>query len=626
MKTLLSVNLKFIVFVFFLNAIFSPCKSQVIQKVKDIRFANSFPFDFTISNNKLFFIANDNTNAGVFVTDGTDAGTQKLTPSIGLNSITDIIDYNNKIYFTYNDGINGYELWVSDGTVAGTSIFKDINPGSTGSFPKNFTVANNKLFFITDIDQKLYVCDGTPAGTTIIKNNGAVIFNGLAQFAILNNDIYFTSDNGTGSGYGMWKSDGTMAGTVLIMPNIASSSPGDYAVLNNTLFFSAADDAHGTELWTTDGTPGGTAMVINLRADGAGIFSSGSPFNMVNYKNKIYFTASDDTHGAELFSSDGTAAGTQIVKDMSPGMEASVPQKSIIYNGDLYFSCYNGPATGLWKSDGTTAGTTLVKQGGGNDPFLRDTKFAPVFNGLLYFTVNDLQFYPLWQTDGTTAGTKLAVFQNTTAPAQSQSSDFKFAIFNSELYFSGQCGSISLSFQPCKLTSGPLPLTWLAVNAQWLNESKVKVSWEVTDQTNVKDYVVEFSDDGSHFKNVCSVIASSATSYNCIVPANNTDKSYYRVMQQDIDSKVAYSHVVSLNASSAPLISVYPNPAQNKLYIQGINNFSQATVSDVSGKVLTHASVNSRNRFIDISQLTKGIYFIKFTSADSTKTIKFIKE
>ncbi|MEO8416579.1 MAG: T9SS type A sorting domain-containing protein, partial [Ginsengibacter sp.] len=252
--------------------------------------------------------------------------------------------------------------------------------------------------------------------------------------------------------------------------------------------------------------------------------------------------------------------------------------------------------------------------------------FAPVFNGLLYFTVNDLQFYPLWQTDGTTAGTKLAAFQNTTAPAQSQSSDFKFAVFNSELYFSGECGSISLSFQPCKLTSGPLPLTWLGVHAQWINESEVKVSWRVADQKNVKDYTVEFSNDGSHFKNVCSVIASPATSYNCTVPANSNDKNYYRVMQRDIDNKVSYSDVISLNASAATLISVYPNPAQNKLYIQGINNFSQATISDVSGKVLTHAVVNSPTRFIDISVLSKGIYFIKFTSAGYIKTIKFIKE
>ena len=142
----------------------------------------------------------------------------------------------------------------------------------------------------------------------------------------------------------MWKSDGTLAGTGLVMPNIASSAPGDYAVLNNTLFFSADDGVHGTELWTTNGTTAGTGLVINLRADGNGIFYGGSPFNMIVYKNKVYFTASDDTHGAELFSSDGTAAGTQMIKDMEPGMEGSVPQRSVIYNGNLYFSCYNGSA------------------------------------------------------------------------------------------------------------------------------------------------------------------------------------------------------------------------------------------------------------------------------------------
>lgn len=128
MKTQLSASTTSILSMLFSIAFSFQCQSQVIKKVKDIRFANSFPFDFTLSNNKLFFIATDNTNAGVFVTDGTDGGKQKLTSSTGLSSINDIVDYNNKIYFTYNDGINEYELWVSDGTLDGTTIFKDINP------------------------------------------------------------------------------------------------------------------------------------------------------------------------------------------------------------------------------------------------------------------------------------------------------------------------------------------------------------------------------------------------------------------------------------------------------------------------------------------------------------------
>lgn len=627
MKKLLTSNLKLFVILFLSTGFLFPCRAQIIQKVKDVRFANSFPFDFTVSNNKLFFIATDNSNSGVFVTDGTEAGTIKLTSSTGFPSISDIVAYNNKIYFTNTDGINGYELWVSDGTVAGTSIFKDINPGITGSYPKNFTVANNKLFFITDIDQKLYVCDGTPAGTTIIKNNGAIIFNGLAQFAVLNNDIYFTSDNGTGSGYGMWKSDGTLAGTVLIMPNIVSTIPGDYAVLNNTLFFSTDDGVHGTELWTTNGTAAGTGLVINLRADGAGVFSSGAPYNMINFKNKIYFTASDDMHGAELFSSDGTAAGTQIVKDIIPGIQGSLPLKSVIFKGDLYFSCSNGATTaGLWKSDGTPTGTTLVKQGGGNDPFLNDAKFAPPFNDILYFVANENQFYPLWQTDGTTAGTKIATFQNTADPAQSQSNDFKFALFNSELYFSGKCGNISLSFQPFKLTNGALPVTWLGIQAQWISNGEARVSWQVAQQQNVETYTVQYSSDGLHFTNVFSRVASPVTSYHCTISIDFHSKNYYRVMQQDMDGKISYSKIVLLNNTSNPSISLYPNPAKDKLYLKSITKYSSGKITDVNGRVILHASINDAEQMIDISKLSKGIYFLKLNSGKNVTVIMFIKD
>ncbi len=621
-----------LVLIFLIAFPFQP-QAQVIEQLKDLRTGNSFPSDFTISGTKLFFIASDDINLGLWVTDGTSAGTTKLTPSSApLNSSFDIVSFNNKIYFTYNDGINGYELWVSDGTIAGTKLFKDINPGSAGSFPKNFTVANNKLFFITDIDQKLFVCDGTPAGTTIIKNNGAIIFNGLSQFAILNNDIYFTSDNGTGTGYGMWKSDGTAGGTVLVMPNIASSAPGDYAVLNNTLFFSADDGVHGTELWTTNGTTAGTGLVINLRADGNGIFYGGSPLNMIVYKNKVYFTASDDTHGAELFSSDGTAAGTQMVKDMQPGAEGSVPQRSVIYNGNLYFSCYNGSAaTGLWTSDGSTAGTILIKQGGNGSPFLRDTRFAPVFNNKLYFIVNDLQYYPLWVTDGSTAGTKQAVFQNTASPAFSTpiSGNFNFALYNSELYFAGTYVptiGFSWGIEPTKITNGILPVTWLGIQAQWANESEVKVSWQVAQEENVKDYTVQESNDGNNFTNACTQFPTNANHYSCLIPASNNNLKYYRIRLEDIDGKISFSSMVTLRNNISSSISVYPNPAKEKLYINGVSDFSKVVITDATGKIISRSILSSGEHFLNINHLSKGIYFLKIERGGNLQTLKFFKD
>ena len=619
-----------LVLIFLIAFPFQP-KAQIIQQIKDLRTGNSFPADFTISGTKLFFTASDDVNLGLWITDGTAAGTTKLTPSTGpLNSSFDIVSFNNKIYFTYNDGINGYELWVSDGTVVGTKLFKDINPGSAGSFPKNFTVANNKLFFITDIDQKLFVCDGTPAGTTIIKNNSTSIFNGLLQFAILNNDIYFTSDNGTGSGYGMWKSDGTLAGTALVMPNIASSAPGDYAVLNNTLFFSADDGVHGTELWTTNGTTAGTGLVINLRADGNGIFYGGSPFNMIVYKNKVYFTASDDTHGAELFSSDGTAAGTQMIKDMEPGMEGSVPQRSVIYNGNLYFSCYNGSAaTGLWKSDGTTAGTSLLKQGGGGNPFLRDTKFAPTFNGLLYFIVNDLQYYPLWVTDGTIAGTKIASFQNAASPAFSTpvKGRFDFSLYNSELYFAGTFAPLtgfSWGIEPTKITAGVLPVTWLGVQAQWKDNTTATIRWQVTNQQNAATYTLQQSLNGVDFADVCAVNASNLSNYACTVPADKYVKNYYRIQVKDVDGKKDFSNIVLLQSASFSPVSTYPNPVKDQLYFNSRDVITAVTISSITGRKMFSTGV--QNNVVNVADLPKGIYIVSFTTKGTTQTIKFLKD
>ncbi len=610
--------------------------AQFIQQLKDLRTGNSFPFDFTTSGPKLFFIASDDTNVGLWVTDGTEAGTLKLTPSTGpANTSFDIAAYNNKVYFSYNNGVDGYELWVSDGTAAGTGLFKDLYAGSTGSFPRYFTVANNKMFFMADnIDgeRRMFVSDGTPAGTFVVKNNYTSLFNGLATFAILNNDIYFTSDDGSGAGSGMWKSDGTLAGTSLVKKNIISTMGGNYAVLNNKLFFNADDGVNGSELWTSDGTTAGTNIVINLRADGGGIFYSGAPFNMIVFNNKVYFTASDDTHGAELFSSDGTAAGTQMVKDMEPGLVGSTPQQSVIYNGNLYFSCYNGnTATGLWKSDGTAAGTTLIKQGGSGQPFLRDTRFAPVFNGKLYFIVNDQQFYPLWETNGTIAGTKLATFQNTASPAYSTPilGDFKFALFNSELYFAGIFApaiGFSGGIEPCKITTGVLPVTWLGMQAQWQNNTTAKISWQLSSQVNVKDYTVQLSEDGSIFKNICLINASgNTTSYNCHAPANSNLKNYFRVMQTDNDGRVTYSKVLSLQKDAQPLLSAYPNPVNDKLYLSGLSRFSKLEIADASGKTIYHQNILPGLQYIITQQFAPGIYVLTATSKTAQQTIKIIK-
>lgn len=454
-----------------LLAYFMPAAyAQNIENLKDLNTtgtSNSYPFDFTIANKNLFFIAAGNSGTySLWITKGTNASTKLISPTTGpLNNIADIVSYNDKIYFSYNDGINGYELWVSDGTTAGTVLFKDLYPGSTGSYPQAFTVANNKLFFMgsgVDGERRLYVSDGTKGGTKIIKNNYINLFNGMANFAILNNDIYFTSDNGTGAGTGLWKSNGSLGGTALVKPDFFPGNAGcNYAVLNNKLYFSAFDYTNGSELWVSNGTDPGTHIVKNLSADGGGVLGSGYPQNLIVYNNKIYFEAKDDAHGNELFVTDGTTAGTQLVKDIVPGPNSSSPYKSIVYKNLLYFVCYSTQE--LWKSDGTKAGTKLVKTG------LPDAKITAIWNNKLYLIKGD--DYAVWQSNGNTAGTVPVALQNTNNPVYSLNGDFKFLTYKKDLYFSGSCSGITLGYEPSRLTTAPLLLAASATNE---DQQKIK--------------------------------------------------------------------------------------------------------------------------------------------------------
>ncbi|MEO6453490.1 MAG: ELWxxDGT repeat protein [Ginsengibacter sp.] len=430
--------------------------AQDIVKVKEtntIPGGNGYPFNLTSSNNKLFFTSNDNTNFNsLWVTEGTEATTQMLGPSTPVkNSVRNLISYKNKLYFSCDDGINGQEVWVSDGTVTGTSLFKDVYTGSAGSYPEAFTVANNKLFFMTygaDGIKRLYGSDGTSAGTVLLKN-GIDIFNGFTNFAILNNDIYFRSDDGTGAGYGLWKSNGTAGGTSLVTNVLTPGvSGGNYAVLNNKLYFSGFDYTTGSELWVTDGSTLGTHMVVNLGKDYGGILYSGSPQNLVVYNSKLYFNGWDSAHGSELFVTNGTAAGTQLVKDVIPGTDGSQPQITV-YNGLLYiiFSTLQQ----LWKSDGTAVGTELVRD------ILPYSKFAAIWNNKIYFTNN--YDYLVWESDGSTAGTGPLKVQNTNNSVYSYGADYTFTQHNTELYFSGQCAGITGGYELCKLTVGAAAVT-----------------------------------------------------------------------------------------------------------------------------------------------------------------------
>ncbi len=435
--------------------------SQVVL-VKDINpsvggYYNSYPlssspYNFKEFNGKLYFTANDGENGNeLWVSDGTTAGTQLLVDirpgsSNDGSYASNLTEFNDKLYFTANDGVNGNELWVSDGTTAGTQLLVDIRPGSSdydynySSNAYNFTKFNGKLYFTANDGvngNELWVSDGTTAGTQLLvdirpgSSDSSYAYSSYASnLTEFNDKLYFTANDGV-NGNELWVTDGTTAGTQLLIDIRPGSSDSSYAYssyassfteFNGKLYFTANDGVNGNELWVSDGTTAGTQLLVDIRPGRSDSSYAYSPYasNFTEFNGKLYFTANDGVNGNELWVSDGTTAGTQLLVDIRPGSSdydfayGSYASNFTEFNDKLYFTANDGVnGNELWVTDGTTAGTQLLvdlRPGRSNygDAYSSDANNFKEFNGKLYFTANDGENgRELWVTDGTIEGTQL---------------------------------------------------------------------------------------------------------------------------------------------------------------------------------------------------------------------------
>ncbi len=372
-------------------------------------------------NGTLYFVANTGNFKQLWKSDGTAAGTVMVKgafPSGFDSGMTSLTNVNGTVYFTSWDSANQNELWKSDGTAAGTVMVKNINRGgSSGAY--NLTNVNGTLFFIANDGvngERIWKSDGTEAGTVMIKDPNS--YRQPSSLTNFNGSLYFSAYD-PNHGIELWKSDGTESGTFLlkdIEPRAAtiygSGDPRNFTPVNGTLYFSASDNnLHGRELWKTDGTEAGTMLVKDISS------SDSDPSQMTNVNGTLYFRAYDSTHGYELWKSDGTEAGTVLVKDIYPGNRDSQLSNLTNVNGTLYFTADGGVnVTELWKSDGTAAGTVVVKNINPSGNASYPANLINV-NDTLYFTADDgTHGQEVWQSDGTANGTVLVQDINVGAP------------------------------------------------------------------------------------------------------------------------------------------------------------------------------------------------------------------
>ena len=348
-------------------------------------------FDLFSVGDRVFFSAHHQ----LWVTDGTPANTRLLSSSLALGFDADgehsfaVVD--DRVIFVANDGVHGAELWISDGTAAGTTLFQDITPGPDGFGAMFITPLDGVLIFGTWYGPQpgLWRTDGTAAGTERLA--AAAPIRPPVRFG----DTAFFIALGNGGGYDLWRTDGTAAGTA----RVSFSSFGRIAALNDGVYF-LAGLADRCLLMRAQETSNTTSVV--LRINGSRPSPAGTCVGDLTLVGDQLFVAADDVHGTELWRSDGTAAGTQLVRDIRPSTITAAPRNLIDAKGRLLFLADDDGIYGpeLWVSDGTEAGTRLFVD---RPASLASAIFGVLGDRLLFQQSSTMP--RLWVTDGTPAGT-----------------------------------------------------------------------------------------------------------------------------------------------------------------------------------------------------------------------------
>jgi ELWxxDGT repeat protein len=453
-------------------------------------------------------------NGTLYYTNGTTLynvnNTTLTTVKTGLDFNTDAPYFaalGSKLIFTSHDAAHGTELWVSDGTPGGTALLKDILPGSTSSTPKFLTTVGSLVFFQASdgaggID--LWKTDGTTGGTVLVKHietanlgqsgiqpapdlqsmtaqSGVLLFGandgvdgeqlwrsdgtaaGTFQLSVINPTVQLTAsyDGPTGGsavllggsilfagddlahGNELWTTNGTSAGTALlkdISPGFVNSRPNNLTVIGSKVFFTASDGVHGTELWTTDGTTGNTQLVSDIDPGSA----NSNIFSLTAIGSKVFFDANDGTHGSEAWVSDGTPGGTFSLGDLNPGSAGSNANGFTQAGSNIFFTATT-PAAGneLWVTDGTALGTHMVKDihAGASDSNIDANSFRAFGSSLIFSADDGVNGQELWISDGTSGGTMLLKNINTTAGQGSFPNSLTLA--NGKLFFIANDGTNS---------------------------------------------------------------------------------------------------------------------------------------------------------------------------------------
>jgi len=503
---------------------------------------------------------------------------------------SDLVVFNGKLYFSASDSTHGFEPWVSDETTSGTKLLKDIFVGTGNSFPQNLTVDSTAglLFFQADDSvhgAELWLSNGD--STWLLKDIYPGQSPSLPQnMFMFNGKLYFQADDGA-HGPELWVSDGTANGTQLLKDintahnDTAGSFPSGFTTYNGKLYFNAADSAHGYELWVTDGTTAGTNLVADIYPDTL----SSNPTDLTVFNGKLYFAATDSVHGNELWVTDGI--NTTLAFDFNQGYQSSNPQGLTVINSKLVLQADDGTdGPELWSVDANGVGAQLVYDIYPGPTGSYPQGFTP-YEGKLYFQATDsLHGTELWSTDGTNAGTSLVA---DIVAGPNSSNPAYFINYHNKLYFIAQPDTVS------------------------------------GDQL----FVTDGTGAGTQGFLLTDVALNPLGATNGFTLFNNSlaFSAFYDAGQQlwFFDDAPTAVNVVAGNQT----FGVYPNPCVNNYTLSGISTGQNYTISltDLEGRVLQTQQLQAygqRMSFV-LPQVSAGLYLVQVQSGNEVSTLRLVK-
>lgn len=413
------------------------------------------------------------------VTDGTTAGTMGISNLGGSTNISAIIPAQDFVYvitsdITFSPTASTDKIWKSDGTTAGTSLVYAFQPASgftnmglfysVASHYKNYSVDGNSIYFSAydaTNGKEIWKTDGTAAGTMMLKDVKAG--TGSSQTAgfckIPSTTLFIAQSIGLESK--LWKTDGTTAGT----EQIPVAEPfyivnQDMAKLGNKVIFFAHNTVDGYEPYVSDGTAAGTFMLKNINPSGNSLTTQAMGLHLKMTDKYCYFIANNGTTNA-LWRTDGTTDGTiEVMPSVTNGISDAGYSTTDAEN--LWFINYlnNNASQQLYKSNGTVEGSSLVHS------TLSYPQNLTTYKGAAWFQSKDIAALfnaEVWRSDGLSVNTGLAL---DIAGSSASSDPYAFFELNDKLYFFGKNGSTHNLYQ----YTGDFTFNG-SVNNDWNNKS-----------------------------------------------------------------------------------------------------------------------------------------------------------